>query len=255
MELEGIGGVITGAAGGIGRAIADDLLSRGVGKVGLLVRNDEQLESMREELSSKFPDARVFPMLADVRDPEGLMAVFDKFKSECGSLDFLINNASVLLAGPVFALSFKGVVKYPLSSWQETLDSNVTGAFLCSQTAVELMVRGRTKGIIINISSIARAGQAGQVAYSASKGAVASMTASLAQELRSYGIRCCAIAPGIIDTPMARRISEEHVSETISRVAAGRMGMPEEVALAVRFCIENEYFNGRVLELDGGAIL
>ena len=153
----------------------------------------------------------------------------------------------------MLSFSFRGVQRYSLENWQNTIDTNLRGVFLCSQIAVEQMFRKRCKGVIVNISSISRQGRAGQTAYSASKGAIASLTYTLAQELAPYGIRCAAIAPGLIDTPMAANIPEEARKKMIEQVAVRRMGRPEEIAHGVLFCVENDFFNGRVLELDGGA--
>jgi 3-oxoacyl-[acyl-carrier protein] reductase len=126
--------------------------------------------------------------------------------------------------------------------------------FLCSQLAVEHMFRKRSKGVIVNISSISRQGRAGQVSYSASKGGAASLTFTLAQELAPFGIRCVAIAPGLVATSMAEQIPEDRRKQMLSHVAVGRMGKPEEIAHGVLFCVENDFFNGRVLELDGGPL-
>jgi 3-oxoacyl-[acyl-carrier protein] reductase len=115
------------------------------------------------------------------------------------------------------------------------------------------MFRKRTRGVIVNISSVSRQGRVGQTAYSASKGGIASMTFTLAQELAPYGIRCAAVAPGLVDTPMSDKIPGEAKKKMLEHVAVGRLGNPDEIAHGVLFCIENEFFNGRVLELDGGA--
>jgi 3-oxoacyl-[acyl-carrier protein] reductase len=165
----------------------------------------------------------------------------------------LVNNAGVLIDGAMVSFSFKGVSRYPLESWRATLETNLTGSFLSAQLAAEQMIRKRAKGVIVNVSSISRQGRAGQSAYSASKGALASLTYTLAQELAPFKIRCVAVAPGLVDTPMAAQIPENYRKQMLSHVSAGRMGRPDEIAHGVRFCIENDFFNGRVLELDGGA--
>jgi 3-oxoacyl-[acyl-carrier protein] reductase len=151
------------------------------------------------------------------------------------------------------AFSFRGITRYPFEEWQDTLATNLTGVFLCAQLAAEQMYRQRSRGVIVNISSLSRQGRAGQVAYSASKGGIASLTFTLAQELAPCQIRVAAIAPGLVDTPMAAQIPAEHRQRMLAGVAVRRMGTAEEIAHGVRFCIENDFFNGRVLELDGGA--
>lgn len=253
MEISGCKVIVTGAAGGIGRAIVHDLLEHGAAKVGLLVRKKEQLEDLVRELAGQYAENRLVQMFVDVREHERLQEVFAMFVEEAGSIDVLVNNAAILKDGAVCAFSFQGIKRYPLKIWRETVDSNLTGSFLCSQLTAEAMIKKRTKGLILNISSVSRLGRAGQSAYSSTKGAIASLTFTLAQELAPYGIRCCSIAPGLVDTPMAMSIPEPYRKEMLDHVAVSRMGKPQEIAHAVRFCVENEFFNGRILEIDGGA--
>ena len=253
MDLKGIRAIVTGASSGIGLATARAILEAGASHVGLLARSREKLDAAVESLSGGGHAGRVLPLLADVRDSEPLKENFTNFVSEAGGLDVLVNNAGVLLEGALLAVSFKGISRYGLEDWQTTVDTNLKGVFLCSQLAVEHMFRKRCKGVIINVSSYSRQGRTGQAAYSASKGGVASMTFTLAQELAPYGIRCVAIAPGLVDTSMAEKGSEEFRKQMLAHVPLGRMARPEEIAHGVLFCIENDFFNGRVLELDGGA--
>lgn len=253
MKTSGIRAIVTGATGGIGLATVRALLEKGAAQVGLLARNEEKIGKAIEAFDSAELRSRLVPLLADVRNPEELSKAFEVFMQATGGLEVLVNNAGVLLDGALVSFSFRGVQRYNLENWQTTLDTNLRGAFLCSQIAVEQMFRKRCKGVIVNISSISRQGRAGQTAYSASKGGIASLTCTLAQELAPYGIRCTAIAPGLVDTPMAATIPEEARNKMLEHVAVGRMGRAEEIAHGVLFCIENEFFNGRVLELDGGA--
>lgn len=159
-----------------------------------------------------------------------------------------------MLDGALVSFSFKGVTRYSLDDWQTTIDTNLRGVFLCCQLGAEQMFRKRCQGVIVNISSVLRQGRPGQVAYSASKGGIVSLTFTLAQELAPWGIRCVAIAPGLVDTVMAQGIPPEYRKQMLEHVAVHRMGRPEEIAHAVLFCVENDFFNGRVLELDGGAV-
>jgi len=253
MQLPGNRAIVTGATGGIGLAAVKALLAAGAAKVGMLARNREKLEASVTELQADRSDSRIIPMLADVRDAETLAKQFAEFVRQAGGLDVLINNAGVLIDGALLSFSFRGINRYSQEDWQTSIDTNLKGPFLCAQLAVEHMFRKRCKGVIINISSISRLGRAGQTAYSASKGGLTSMTFTLALELMPYNIRCVAIAPGLVQTPMADKIPEDARNKMISNVAVGRMGRPEEIAHGVLFCIENDFFNGRVLELDGGA--
>ncbi len=254
MQLTGVRAIVTGATGGIGFATVKALLAAGAAKVGMLARNQDKLSAALAELEADNSAGRAIAMLADVRDAEALTGQFANFSNIAGGLDVLVNNAGVLIDGALLSFSFRGVSRYSLENWQTSMDVNLKGAFLCSQLAVEHMFRKRCKGVIINISSISRLGRAGQTAYRASKGGIASLTFTLAQELVPYNIRCVSIAPGLVQTPMADKIPEEARKSLLSHVAVGRMGRPEEIAHAVLFCIENDFFNGRVLELDGGVL-
>jgi 3-oxoacyl-[acyl-carrier protein] reductase len=253
MELNTVRAIVTGASSGIGLAIAQALADAGAAHVGLLGRSQEKLDAAVEGLKARAISGGIVPILADVRDADALKEGFAKFVQQAGGLDVLVNNAGVLLDGAVLSISFKGISRYSQDDWQTTMDTNLKGAFLSAQLAVEHMVRKRTKGVIVNLSSYSRQGRPWQAAYSASKGGIASLSLTLAQELAPYGIRCVAIAPGMIDTAMAQRGSEEVRKKILDHVAVGRLGRPDEVAHAVLFCIENDFFNGRVLELDGGA--
>lgn len=253
MDLQGIRAIITGASSGIGLATARALLQSGAARVGVLARDQKKLDTAMAELAAGPHAGQAVPLLADVRDTEALTQCFSRFVQEAGGLDVLVNNAGVLLDGVLFSLSFKGISRYSQDDWQTTIDTNLKGVFLCTQLAVEQMFRKRCKGVIVNVSSYSRQGRVAQAAYSASKGGVASMTFSLSQELSPYGIRCVAVAPGLVETALAEKGSDEFRKKMLAQVAVGRMGRPEEIAHGILFCIENDFFNGRVLELDGGA--
>jgi 3-oxoacyl-[acyl-carrier protein] reductase len=146
----------------------------------------------------------------------------------------------------------KIVSKMPLEQFQSVLDVNVTGTFLCSREAAAQMVETKSKGVIVNISSVSRAGNAGQTNYSASKAAVATMTVSWSKELARFGIRTGCIAPGLVETAMAAQMRPEMREMFIKSIPAQRLAEVEELAHAAKFIFENEYFTGRTLELDGG---
>jgi 3-oxoacyl-[acyl-carrier protein] reductase len=260
MRTDSINGIVTGAAGGIGLAICRMLLEAGAPRVGLLDSQPDDLGAAREELAAAYSPDRVSEFCVDVRDREKVARAVEQFTEWAGGLSLAVNCAGVLLDGAVTSVSFTGVKRYPLEQWETTLDTNLTGAFLVAREAIAAMLRSRVpdspardcRGLIVTISSISRLGRAGQAAYSASKGGLVSLAVTLAQELAPSRVRSVVIAPGLVDTPMAARIPEVHRNEMLDRVAIGRMGRPDEIAHAVRFSIENEFFNGRVLEIDGG---
>ncbi len=237
MKLEGVHAIVTGAAGGIGSALCRMLLDAGAASVGAL-----DVKAVEKS------DSRLVPLRADIRDVAHVQDAVAQFPT----LHVLIHAAAVLLDGAVTAASFRGMKKYPEELWDTTLDTNLKGAFLIAREAIPSMMRAK-RGVIVNISSISRTGRSGQAAYAASKAGIVALTASLAQELASHRIRAVAIAPGLVNTPMAATIPESHRNDMLARVAIARMGNPCEIAHAARFCIENEFFNGRVLEVDGGA--
>lgn len=142
--------------------------------------------------------------------------------------------------------------KAPLSDFQTVVDVNLTGVFLCAREAAEQMIRCNSSGVIINISSVSRAGNYGQSNYSATKAGVVAMTTTWCKELAEYGIRSAAIAPGFIETAMTASMPDKALQKVNTLIPAARMGKPEEIASGVVFICENDYFNGRVLEIDGG---
>jgi 3-oxoacyl-[acyl-carrier protein] reductase len=260
--MESIHGIVTGAAGGIGLATCRMLLDSGASKVGMLDCDKSRLLAAWEGLAATYSPDRVAHYVTDVRVLDQVKSAIRQFEDWAGSLNVVVNCAGVLLDGGVSSVSFRGVKQYPLEHWDTTVDTNLKGVFLVVREAIVPILRSKipigsagdsSQGLIVTISSISRLGRAGQAAYSASKGALVSLAVTLAQELASYRIRSVAIAPGLVDTPMAAQIPESHRQDMLDRVALKRMGRPEEIAHAVRFCIENEFFNGRVLELDGGA--
>jgi len=252
VDITNVAAVITGATGGIGKATAVAFLEAGAGAVGLLARNTERLGALTEELTGAGYGERIVPLLADLQDHTALDVAFADFVARTGRIDVLVNNAAVMLDGAMYFPSQGDDEFYPMESWNTTLASNLTGPFRCAQLAVKHMAEAKTQGVIVNLTSISRHGQAGQAAYSTTKGGIVSLTLSLAQELAPMHIRCVAVSPGLVETKMSASIPPVHRKRLLKKVPVGRMATPEEVAHAIRFCVENDYFNGAVLDLDGG---
>ncbi|MBY0407945.1 MAG: SDR family oxidoreductase, partial [Rickettsiales bacterium] len=142
------------------------------------------------------------------------------------------------------------------SDWQNVIDTNLSSVFYLSRIVAQSMASARSKGVIITMSSICAAGNAGQGAYAASKAGVAALTHSWAKELGGLGLRCVAIAPGFIDVASTRNaLSEAHVKDIVARVPLKKLGSVHSVFQAVRYAIENDYVTGTVLEVDGGLTL
>jgi 3-oxoacyl-[acyl-carrier protein] reductase len=142
--------------------------------------------------------------------------------------------------------------KMSLEQWQSVMDVNLTGSFLCGREAAAIMAVQGEGGVIVNISSVSRAGNMGQTNYSATKAGVAAMVVTWAKELARYHIRVAGIAPGIITTPMTAQMKPEAIERMLAGVPAGRFGTVEEIAHTLQYIIENDYVTGRIIEMDGG---
>ena len=180
-------------------------------------------------------------------------AVFDQVLTDFGRLDGLINNAGLLR--DAMLIKFKqGELqeKMSLSQWQSVIDVNLTGTFLCGREGAAAMAKADNGGVIINISSIAKAGNMGQSNYAASKAGVAALVTTWAGELKRFGIRVAGIAPGVMATDMTEAMKPEALERIKKVIPLGRLGARNELADVAIFIIENDYMNGRLVELDGG---
>ncbi|WP_279151802.1 SDR family oxidoreductase [Photobacterium iliopiscarium] len=249
MDIENSVIVITGAGQGLGQMMAVTLAQMGA-RLALIDVNTIGLRQTQDQCHMLNSMARIYE--ADVTDEEQVDQAFMHIMEDFEYIDILINNAGILDDGLLIQKSEMGIKKMSLDQFQTVMNVNVTGTFLCAREAAKWMVENETKGVIINISSAARAGNIGQTNYAASKAAVTTMAVGWARELGQYGIRVAAIAPGLIDTPMAAQINDEAIEKMLAMVPLARIGEASEIAHSVRFIIENDYFTGRVLEIDGG---
>ena len=234
---------ITGAAGGIGVALAHAFAAQGYSAVLQYHQNKEKAESLQKELTEQFP-VSVRTVCADISDPDQVERMF----KECGGADVLVNNAAI---APPACLT----ADLSVQQWQRVIDVNLNGTFYCTQCAVRSMMF--TGGRIINISSVwGVCGGACETAYSASKAGIIGMTRALARELGSCGITVNCIAPGVIDTPMNAHLSPQELAELAQRTPLGRIGTPQEVAAVAVFLASAEarFITGQVLGVDGGFV-
>lgn len=239
--------LVTGASRGIGAATAKRFVEEGA-IVYANVRTPKNLDLFFEEMSEKGP-GRIKALYFDVRDESASKKAIMQIKKEQGRLDVLVNNAGVMRDALI------GMVTTSLM--KEIFDTNVIGVANMLQLATKLMSRQKS-GSIINLSSIVGIeGNAGQLAYSASKGAVAAITKTASKELAQYGIRVNAVAPGMIDTDMYRSIGEERVKDQIDNIRMGKLGTPEEVADAILFLASDlsRYITGDIIGVNGGAMV
>lgn len=250
MNLAGKLVIVTGAARGLGRAIAEDLAGAGA-NLGLIDLDAADCAETATACAAHGVRARAYG--ANIADEAEVVACFDQLVADFGRLDGLVNNAGILRdALLVKTQDGKIVDRMSLAQWQAVIDVNLTGVFLCGREAADRMIRCGNGGVIVNISSISRAGNIGQSNYTAAKAGVAALAVVWAKELARHGIRTGAIAPGFIATPMVASMKPELLEKLSAPVPLKRLGRPEEIAHAVRFIFENDFYTGRVIELDGG---
>jgi 3-oxoacyl-[acyl-carrier protein] reductase len=244
VELRGKQIIVTGGVKGLGRAMVEELVSRecNVTVFDIDVAGFDELQK-----------AGVRCVACDVTNYEQVNAAVEEFN---GVPDVLINNAGILYSEPLIRITEDGLKLHAYESWDRVLRTNLNSVFYMTAPVVAKMVTTRTKGVVVNIGSVSAAGNPGASAYSAAKAAVHALTQAWAKELGPMGIRVIAIAPGFMDTDSAHAsTSEAALRETIKRVPLRRLGKAEEVAAAVVAAIENDFFNGKVFELDGGLIV
>ena len=250
MQIKGKRVAITGGGRGIGRAMALEFAARG-GHLALIDLNDADLEETRRQCIAHGVDARVY--LCNVTSEEAVVATMDAIVRDCGGLDVLINNAGTVKDALLVKVKDGAVVgKMSLDQWNAVIGVNLTGTFLCGREAAERMIRAGRGGVIINISSISKDGNAGQTNYTASKAGVAAMATTWAKELARYGIRVAAIAPGFCATDILAGMAPETLAKVTAPVPLKRLGQPVEIAQTALFIVENDFFTGRTIAVDGG---
>ncbi|HYH84640.1 MAG TPA: SDR family NAD(P)-dependent oxidoreductase [Pyrinomonadaceae bacterium] len=248
MELRDKRVIVTGGVRGLGRCMVERLTEKGA-RVTVFDLDARGLEELERR-------GGVGCVECDVSDYEQVATATARYHEQFGAADVLINNAGILYSAPLVRIGPSGVEKHDPAAWQKVLAADLSSVFYMTACVVEKMVATRTRGVVVNISSVSAAGNAGQSAYSAAKAGVNALTATWAKELSLMGIRVAAVAPGFTETESTKEaISESVLRETVKRVPLRRLGRPEEIADGVVHVIENDFFNGKVFELDGGLIL
>ncbi len=250
MDLQNKVIAVTGGGQGLGLAMALGLAAKGA-VLALIDLNAERLEDAVQQCKLAGGEASAY--ICNVADEDQVIALFDKITDELGALSGVINNAGILRDGMLIkAKDGKVTRRMSLAEWQAVIDVNLTGVFLCGREAATRMIEQGNGGVIINISSVSRAGNIGQTNYSAAKAGVSAMTVTWGKELARYGIRCMGIAPGFIGTEMVASMKPEALEKMTAQIPLRRVGAPEEIASTAVFIFENDYLTGRVIETDGG---
>jgi 3-oxoacyl-[acyl-carrier protein] reductase len=250
MQLKDSVTVITGAARGIGAAIALAFARRGA-HLALLDLSTQSCQESTARCNELGITARSYP--CDVSDETQVVRAYQRIADDFGRLDVQVNNAGILRDGLLVKVEDGRVVRtLSLEQWRAVIDVNLTGTFLCGREAAAHMIRFARAGVIINISSISRAGNFGQSNYSAAKAGVAALAVVWARELARYRIRAASIAPGVVRTEMMEALKPDALAKLLSAVPMQRLAEPDEIASAALFIAENDFFSGRCLELDGG---
>jgi 3-oxoacyl-[acyl-carrier protein] reductase len=241
--IDGRVSLVTGASRGIGRAIARAFAAEGA-RVVLAARDAAKLAEAVSEIQASGGQAEALAL--DVADRASVEAGVSGIVARHGRIDHLVNNAGVTRDNLLLRMKD--------AEWQQVIDTNLTGAFLCTQAVLRPMLKQKSGRIVTITSVVGLAGNAGQANYAASKAGLVGFTKSVAREVASRGITVNAIAPGFIETDMTAAMTEKAREAVVGAIPLGRVGRPEDVAGAALFLVSDAaaYVTGQVLAVDGG---
>ncbi len=250
MDLKAKVIVVTGAAQGLGQKMAETLSNQGANLALADVEQTTLTETIK--LCSK-PGVVVKGYGADVADEQAVVTLFNTVEKDFGGIDGLINNAGITKDSLLVKVHEGKVVgKMSADDFNKVIAVDLRGVFLCAREAAQHMIEDGREGVIINISSICREGNVGQTSYSAAKAGVSAMTVTWSKELAHHHIRVAGIAPGYCDTRMMSTVPPKVLERIISTIPEERLAEPADIADAALFILRNDYFDGRILEMDGG---
>jgi len=247
MKLKNRVAIVTGAARGIGKAIALAFLTEGA-KVAIIDSDKVRLEIFRREIEKEYNEAITIP--CDITKSSDVKEMVDQVGRKYGRIDILVNNAGIIRRGTIETVTEE--------DWDRVIEVNLKGTFNCCKAVVEIM-KSQKYGKIVNVSSIA--GKLGDITsapgYGPSKAGVDALTKTLARQLAPYGINVNGVSPHAIETEMSAQWSEERRKEIIASIPLGRLGEPEDVAEAVLFLASDRasFITGEILDVNGGALM
>ncbi len=246
MDVAGRKVLITGGARGFGHAMALAMAARGA-EIAILDRDAEAMAA----LADAQPAFRL--AICDVTDAEEVGRALDTLHDAVDCFDVIVNNAGIIHSSPLVNLLKKGNAAESVSAWDRVIATNLNAVYYVTLNAVTRMTARRRKGVIVNISSVAAVGNAGQGAYSAAKAGVNALTVAWAKELGPLGIRVVAVSPGFADIPSTHdAMGKTRLDQIVANVPLRRLARVEEVVGCVLSAIENDYINATVLNVDGG---
>jgi 3-oxoacyl-[acyl-carrier protein] reductase len=252
MELSKLKIIITGAAQGMGAHFARRIAEAG-GQVAAGDVKEDGLAQLAE--ATRGLPGTVHTRRLDVASETDVGAFVDWAHGAMGGLNGLVNNAGILRDGLLVKKdrTTGEVTKLTREQWDAVIGVNLTGAtYMVRDTVAKMVATEQRPGVIVNMSSIARHGNRGQSNYSAAKAALAANTTTWSKEFAPFGIRVGAVAPGMIETPMTQGMNQKARDALVAAIPVGRIGVPEDIWLAVKFVLECDYFNGRTIDVDGG---
>ena len=255
MQIQGKSFIVTGGASGMGRHFVLSLARDGA-NVAFCDLGEDAIQAVVAE-AAELP-GKVVGFTANVADEAQVEKLIADAAAALGPINGIIANAGIIRDGLLIKVDKEtgAVKKLTTQKWQQVIDVNLTGVFLCAREYAAYAVANKVKpGVIVSISSISRHGNMGQTNYSAAKAGIVAMTKLWGGELARYGIRTGAIAPGFTRTPILEGMPPAMLEKVVLPVPLRRIGEPEEQYMAVKFIIENDYFTGRVIDVDGGLVL
>ncbi len=255
MQLSQLKIIVTGAAQGMGAHFARRLAEAGA-QVAAGDVKDEGLAALAE--STRGLPGRVHTRKLDVSSEADVGAFVEWAFGAMGGLNGLINNAGILRDGLLVKKdkTTGAIAKLTAEQWNAVIGVNLTGAtFMVRDTVAKMVQTEQRPGVIVNMSSIARHGNRGPSNYVSAKAALAANTVTWSREFAAFGIRVGAVAPGMIETPMTQGMNQKARDALVAAIPVGRIGVPEDIWLAVKFVLECDYFNGRTIDVDGGLVM
>ncbi|HEY3805765.1 MAG TPA: SDR family NAD(P)-dependent oxidoreductase [Kofleriaceae bacterium] len=252
MQLSQLKIIVTGAAQGMGAHFARRLAEAGAQVAAGDVKEAELAQLVE---SAKGLPGKIHAKKLDVSSEAECGSFVEWAFGAMGGLNGLVNNAGILRDGLLVKKdrTTGAITKLSKEQWDAVIGVNLTGAtFMVRETVAKMAATEQRPGVIVNMSSVARHGNRGQSNYSAAKAALAANTVTWSREFAPFGIRVGAVAPGMVETPMTQGMNQKARDALVAAIPVGRIGLPEDLWIAVKFVLECEYFNGRTIDVDGG---